>query len=228
MTWWIEILGWIGAAATFAAYSCRTMLPLRCIAITANLAFLSYGALAGVLPMLVLHAALLPLNIFRLVQILRLTRRARAARGIEDEFGWIAGVERPRRHRAGTRLISVGDPADFIYYLVEGRVRVVELGKTLGPGTLFGEIAFFSETRQRTASVVCETECWIVTLDEARFMAAFHQDPAFGLAILRLVARRLIEYAGNAVPAEARPRGTAPPSLHRAADTPGNGEGGAP
>jgi hypothetical protein len=200
MNWWIEALGWMGAAATFSAYSCRTMLPLRAVAVTANAAFISYGYLAGVVPMLVLHAALLPLNAVRLVQLLRLRRRARAARGAEDEFGWIARVEAPRDYPAGTRLITAGAPADDIYYLVEGRVRVVEAGRTLGPGTLFGEIAFFSETRRRTASVDCETDCRIVALDEARFMSAFHQDPSFGLAILRLVARRLIENADGPGP----------------------------
>lgn len=211
--YWIEALGWLGAAATFAAYSCRTMLPLRIIAVTANACFLSYGTLAGVLPMMVLHAALLPLNVIRLVQLLRLRRRARASLGRDAEFAWIARVARPRRYAAGELVIAAGALADSIYYLVEGRVRVVEIGKTLEAGTLFGEIAFFAEDRRRTASVVCETECRIVALNEARFMAAFHQDPSFGLSILRLVARRLIENARPA-PGAAGPavplRGGAP------------------
>ena len=203
MNWWIELLGWIGAAATFSAFSLRTMLPLRSLAVTANAAFVSYGYFAGVVPVLVLHAALLPLNLLRLVEILRLRRRAIATRADAHAFDWIARVEKPRSFPAGTRLITAGAPADDLYYLVSGRVRVVEAGRTLGPGTLFGEIAFFSESRRRTASVDCETDCRIVVLDEARFMAAFHQDPSFGLAILRLVARRLIE---NAEGAPAAPR----------------------
>ena len=198
MTWWIELLGWIGAAATFSAFSLRTMLPLRSLAVTANAAFVSYGYFADLVPVLVLHAALLPLNLIRLVEILRLRRRAIATRADARAFDWIARVEKPRNFPAGTRLITAGAPADDLYYLVSGRVRVVEAGRTLGPGTLFGEIAFFSESRRRTASVDCETDCRIVVLDEARFMAAFHQDPSFGLAILRLVARRLIENAEGA------------------------------
>ncbi|NBC97144.1 MAG: cyclic nucleotide-binding domain-containing protein [Deinococcus-Thermus bacterium] len=205
----IEACGWIAAALTLTAYSCRTMLPLRATAVGANVFFIAYGALSPVWPALVLHVLLLPLNAVRLWQILALRRRARAAPATEDAFGWITGLEAPRPYAAGARLFRSGDEADNIYYLVSGTVRLEEIDRTLGPGTLFGEIAFFATPRRRTATAVCETECEIVQLDEARFMAAFHQDPAFGLAIVRLVARRLIENAA------------APPDREA-------GEGGAP
>ncbi len=50
---------------------------------------------AGIVPMMVLHAALLPPTAFRLVQFLRLRRRARATLGTGDAFGWIAQVATP-------------------------------------------------------------------------------------------------------------------------------------
>jgi len=199
MTILIELTGWIAAAFTLTAYSCRTMLPLRISAVAANVFFATYGALAEIWPTLVLHVALLPLNGYRLWQILDLTHRARAASGAgtEDAFGWIADLQKPQSFAAGSRLFSAGDPADHIYYLVSGRVRLEEIDTTLEPGALFGEIAFFAETRTRTASAVCESDCELVLLDEASFMAAFHQDPAFGLAIVRLVTRRLIANAAQ-------------------------------
>ena len=193
----IEICGWVAAALTLTAYSCKTMLPLRATAVGANLFFIVYGALTPVWPAFVLHVLLLPLNAVRLWQIVALRRRARAAPATEDAFGWIAGLHKPQTFPAGTILFREGDAADNLYYLVAGAVRLEEVGKTLAPGTLFGEIAFFAEARRRTATAVCETECDLVLLDEARFMAAFHQDPAFGLAIVRLVARRLIENVGR-------------------------------
>ncbi len=192
MTLLIELTGWIAAALTFVAYSCRTMLPLRMSAVAANVFFATYGALTGIWPTLVLHLALLPLNGYRLWQIVDLTRRARAASRTGDTFGWIADLQKPQSFAAGTRLFSAGDPADHIYYLVSGRVRLDEIDATLEAGTLFGEIAFFAETRTRTASAICESDCQLVLLDEGSFMTAFHQDPAFGLAIVRLVTRRLI------------------------------------
>jgi CRP/FNR family cyclic AMP-dependent transcriptional regulator len=40
--------------------------PLRCVAIASNLAFIAYGALADLGPVLVLHLLLLPVNVGRL------------------------------------------------------------------------------------------------------------------------------------------------------------------
>ena len=112
----------------------------------------------------------------------------------------------------------------MLYYVVSGRVRLPEIDRDIGPRTLFGEIAFFSEERRRTASAICATDCTLVVLDEARFMAAFHQDPAFGLAIVRLVARRLIETAAPAGPAAEAPSVQPPPGTMR---TTGNAMPGA-
>ena len=86
MTIWIEAIGWFGAALTLTAYSSKTMLPLRSAAIFANVAFIAYGALVPVWPQLALHCALLPLNGWRLYQMARLTRRARAAPATQDAF----------------------------------------------------------------------------------------------------------------------------------------------
>jgi hypothetical protein len=43
---------------------------LRGMAIASNLSFIAYGYLSDIKPVLLLHAALLPVNIFRLVQFL--------------------------------------------------------------------------------------------------------------------------------------------------------------
>lgn len=63
-----ECIGYLGAALVFGAFWTRDMLPLRVVAIASNLAFMVYGAVTGALPVLLLHAALLPLNGWRLVQ----------------------------------------------------------------------------------------------------------------------------------------------------------------
>src|SRR6056297_656836 len=120
MTLWIELVGWIAAGLTLAAYSCRTMLPLRFTAVGANVFFASYGALAEIYPTLVLHVVLLPLNAYRLWEILNLTRRARAPGPAPDTFDWIAEVQAPERFEAGTVLFSAGQRADYLYYLVSG------------------------------------------------------------------------------------------------------------
>ncbi len=57
-----EIFGYIASALVFATFYMRTMLPLRIVAVASNLAFITYASIDGLTPILILHAALLPLN----------------------------------------------------------------------------------------------------------------------------------------------------------------------
>ena len=62
----IEATGYLASALVLAAFCMRDMVALRCTAIASNLAFIAYGALAGLGPVLVLHLLLLPINVLRL------------------------------------------------------------------------------------------------------------------------------------------------------------------
>jgi CRP/FNR family transcriptional regulator, cyclic AMP receptor protein len=62
-----EALGYLASALVLATFCMRDMVALRCMAIASNLAFIAYGALADVGPVLLLHLLLLPVNVQRLV-----------------------------------------------------------------------------------------------------------------------------------------------------------------
>ena len=68
---WIEAIGYAGTAATVATYSMRTIIPLRIAGILSSLFFITYAVISGVLPMLVTELIILPINCYRLYQILR-------------------------------------------------------------------------------------------------------------------------------------------------------------
>lgn len=61
-----DLVGFLAGGMTVAAFRCRHILALRCWAIAANLLFIAYGLLLGLVPILILHGLLLPLNLFRL------------------------------------------------------------------------------------------------------------------------------------------------------------------
>lgn len=61
-----DVVGYAAASAVLATFLMRSMVPLRLVAILSNILFLSFGYLAQIHPVLVLHAALLPINIVRL------------------------------------------------------------------------------------------------------------------------------------------------------------------
>lgn len=75
-----DTIGWIAAAATLLTFSMQAMVPLRIAAIFANMCFIAYGATAGLIPVIVLHLALLPCNLTRLAQALRPSGRPLTAR----------------------------------------------------------------------------------------------------------------------------------------------------
>ena len=62
----IEPIGYLASALVLATFCMRDMVALRCLAIASNLAFITYGALADLGPVLVLHLLLLPVNVVRL------------------------------------------------------------------------------------------------------------------------------------------------------------------
>ncbi len=62
-----EPLGYLASALVLATFCMRDMKALRCLAIASNLAFIAYGALADLGPVLLLHLLLLPVNVQRLL-----------------------------------------------------------------------------------------------------------------------------------------------------------------
>ncbi len=168
----------------------KTMIPLRWLAIGSNLGFIAYGVLHPSWPMLLLHTALLPLNLYRLAEMIRLTRRVEAVRADNDLGVWLRPYMRSARLRAGTVLFRQGDRADRLYLLAEGRIDLVENAGNVVPGQIFGEIAFFSPDRRRRLTALCAEDCTVLSMDESTVKQLYYQNPAFGFNLVELVAAR--------------------------------------
>lgn len=61
-----DLLGWAASLLTLITFAQTSMIPLRVTAILANVFFIAYSAIGHFLPVLTLHAVLLPLNALRL------------------------------------------------------------------------------------------------------------------------------------------------------------------
>lgn len=182
----------IASALIFAGSFVRTMIPLRWLAVGSNLGFMAYGALYPSLPMLVLHSALLPINIFRAAQMMRLTRRVDAAASRDTSGLWLRPYMKRRWLAAGAVLFRKGDLADHLYVLASGRIEMVEIGEVLTPGGIFGEIAFFAPDRRRSATARCLEACQVLSIDGSTFRQLYYQNPDFGFQVIELVTGRLL------------------------------------
>ncbi len=70
----------------------KTMVPLRWLAVGSNAGFVVYGALSPSFLTLLLEGILLPINIYRALEMRRLTRRVTAAAANDDLSGiWPTG-----------------------------------------------------------------------------------------------------------------------------------------
>lgn len=78
-----DLCGYSASALVLLTFTTRNMRVLRAIAILSNIAFIIYGALDWLPPVLILHALLLPLNIVRLKELLKGTNGSHRAFSIE-------------------------------------------------------------------------------------------------------------------------------------------------
>jgi hypothetical protein len=66
-----ETLGYLASLLVLATFCMRDMVALRLMAIVSNLAFVGYAAMTQLQPILLLHAVLLPMNAWRLLEAVR-------------------------------------------------------------------------------------------------------------------------------------------------------------
>ena len=182
----------VAAVFVLAGSFVKTMIPLRFLAIGSNLGFVAYGALHPSYPMLLLHAALLPINLYRLREMVLLTKRVAAVAAEADLSGvWLKPYMRSAKRRAGTVLFKKGDRGNRLYLLAEGRIELVEIGGSIKPGEIFGELAFFAPDRRRALTARCAENCTVLSIDENTVQQLFYQNPAFGFKMVEHVAGRL-------------------------------------
>lgn len=187
----IDVLGMGAGALVLATFYLKTMIPLRVVAIASNVAFAAYGALAGAMPIVILHLLLLPLNALRLHQMRALIARVkRAARG-DLSLDMMVPYMNVRTYGAGTRLFSRGDPAEEVFLVMKGRVRIEGKGVVIKPGQLVGEMGLFAQDHRRTDGAVCETDVELASVSEDRIWELFYQNPEFGAYLLRIVMQRV-------------------------------------
>ena len=96
-----EVIGYAAAFLVFLTFSMKTMVPLRVVGITSNLFFIAYGYLNPAYPLLVLHCALLPLNVFRLRQILNLVKQIESATQGDLNMNWLKPFTTTRTVKTG-------------------------------------------------------------------------------------------------------------------------------
>jgi CRP/FNR family transcriptional regulator len=109
----------------------------------------------------------------------------------------LAGTKRRRIERGGIVFLP-GDPADSVYFVHRGRVKIVRSnaggGEAIvgirGEGDLFGELGEYADGIRGTSAVAIEA-LELDALPAAAFQTALEGDVAIARAFARGIARRL-------------------------------------
>jgi len=97
---------------------------------------------------------------------------------------------------AGMVLAMADDPGSGMFIVEEGRVVVEGRGgfqRELGPGEFFGELTLLVPEAHRVARVRAITDVRCLAIRRDDFTTLLEAEPALALAMLRTLARRLID-----------------------------------
>lgn len=180
-----------------ATASTKTMVPLRILAIIANCFLITVFAVShGWFPM-AMQALALPLNAYRLYQMIVLIRNVREAIRGKPSLDWLKPFMAERHFRKGDLLFAKGETADAMFYTMSGRYRLIELGIELTASQVVGELAMLAPDSRRTATLECVEEGDVLSITYEQVEQLYFQNPTFGFYFLRLATARLFENLGK-------------------------------
>jgi CRP/FNR family transcriptional regulator, cyclic AMP receptor protein len=190
---WAELFTSGASLFIVATATTKTMVPLRILTIAANVFFaLVFAGLHLWLPM-ALQLLALPLNSYRLYQMLTLIKNVREAVGGNTSMDWLKPFMTRRSFKTGDILFTKGEPADRMFCTVTGRYRLRELGIELKPGEVVGELAMLAPDNRRTASLECIESGQALSITYEQVEQLYYQNPTFGFYFLRLATARLFD-----------------------------------
>jgi CRP/FNR family cyclic AMP-dependent transcriptional regulator len=190
---WTDLFNSVGSLFIVATASTKTMVPLRILAIVANCFLIVFYAVTHSWVPMVLQAAALPLNAWRLYQMIVLIRNVRGAIRGNASMDWLKPFMTGRHFRKGDILFARGEPANEMFCTVTGRYRLLELGIELKPGQLVGELAMLAPDNRRTATLECIEDGEALSITYEQVEQLYYQNPTFGFYFLRLATARLFD-----------------------------------
>jgi CRP-like cAMP-binding protein len=109
------------------------------------------------------------------------------------DLGKIAKASERVTLKAGTTMITQGTAGKQAYVILSGSASVKRNGKkiaTAQAGAMVGELSLLDQG-SRTATVVCDTECDVLVLEQRKLLAVIDEVPAVGHKILAALATRI-------------------------------------
>jgi hypothetical protein len=183
----------IGAIFFVATLLTQTMVPLRVANMIGCAFYAGFGALTGTITTFLLYLLLIPINAWRLRQMLHLVKMARTATQGDTSMEWLKPFMSERKYKKGDVLFKKDDVANEMFMTITGKFLVKEINVELPPGNIMGELGFLSPDNRRTATVLCLEDGQVLTITYEKLLEIYFQNPQFGYYFLVLTSQRLLE-----------------------------------
>src|SRR6202007_587622 len=183
----------VGAIFFVATLLTHTMVPLRVANMIGCAFFACFGALTGAVTTFLLYLLMVPINAYRLRQMLALVKKARTATQGDMSMEWLKPFMTDRKSRQGEGLFKKDDPANEMLLTVTGKFLVKEIGVDVPPGRLMGEFGFLTPDNRRTGTIECLEDGQVLTIPYEKLLEIYFQNPQFGYSFLILTSQRLLE-----------------------------------
>jgi len=190
---WSDLFNSGASLFIVATASTKTMVPLRVFAIVTNCILVAFYAASHAWLPLVAQVFALPINSYRLYQMIVLIGNVREAIRGQTSMDWLKPFMAERHYRKGDILFAKGELADEMFCTVSGRYLLVELGIELELGQVVGELGFLAPDNRRTATLECIEAGKVLSITYEQVEQLYYQNPTFGFYFLRLSTARLFE-----------------------------------
>jgi Ca2+/Na+ antiporter len=192
----------VGAVFLVATLLTQTMVPLRVANMIGCAFFAAFGLLSGTITTFLMYLLLIPINAYRLRQMLNLIKKTREATKGDTSMEWLKPFMSERKYRKGDILMKKGDTANEMLMTVTGKFLVKhpfdeEFNIELPPGRLMGELGFLSPDNKRTATIQCIEDGHVLIIGYEKLLEIYFQNPQFGYYFLILTSQRLLENVGR-------------------------------
>jgi hypothetical protein len=183
----------VASVFVVATYTMRTMIPLRIFGMLTNVILIATAIPSHNYLQLVLHGFLLPMNAYRLHQMLQLVRDVKKSVNSDLSMEWLKPFMTERKCATGEVLFYKDEKADSMLYIVSGRFRLVESGIEFPVGAIVGELGMLSPSNMRTQTLECIEAGVVLSVSYTQVEELYVQNPAFGFYFLRLSSARLFQ-----------------------------------
>jgi CRP-like cAMP-binding protein len=108
-----------------------------------------------------------------------------------------------RWFKDGQVICRQGELGDCLYILEQGQVELMRRDgsrelclRVVEAGDIWGENGLLERDHVRTATARAIGDVCVLTIEKRMFLDRIHEDPSFGLKIMRKMSRRICELEG--------------------------------